>query len=232
MKNFNISDLRKVASDPKALEAIKKASPQFANISAEDFQKIVAGAEDHLEKFEDKYGNLTLGEILHMHPLRYEDLHSYTLRDFTEKLIRINDIDIINLIEILNNGDGLVTTKNIGKSDGFRYVFVRKNHMLYLYSLKDTTNTTVVLSLAYVLPFTKETLVNFIMPEFQNCNKIFKVPERLITDAEKIVCTNCSADKSAHIWNRLTADIEKYFEYIFQEDPKSILKTEVEPMAK
>ena len=230
MKKPTISDLRKLASDPKALDFIKKNFPQFANMSEEDFKKVAEGAGNRLAEFQDKFGDLNPDEVMDLNRLRHKDLKSYPLSDFTSEMSRIKDTDTINLMQILNSGDGLVSTKKVGFSDGIRYVYVRRKSMLYTYSMKDSTDSTVVLSLASVSPFTKETIAHIIVPVIQEYDKVFQIPEKLVTNAEKIVCIN--PGESSHEWRRLSADIENEFENTFENDPKSMIYMEVEPMEK
>lgn len=230
MKKPTISDFRKAASDPKTMEIIRKHVPQFSHMPDEEAAKIAANAESHLAEFQDKFGDLNTEEIMDLNRLHYKDLESYPLSEFTAEMNQIKDTDTINLMQILNIGDGLVTTKKIGFSNGIRYVYARRNSMLYIFSMKDTTSNKVVLTLASVSPFTKDVIAKISIPVIREYDKVFRVPERLITAAEKIVCVNPS--DSSHEWRRLSKDIEKEFENAFEHDPKSILYMEVEPMQK
>lgn len=69
MKNINdikVSDLKAAINDPKALEAIRKMSPDLAKMSDEDFEKIVIGAAGRVDQFMDKFGDLNGAQMQHL----------------------------------------------------------------------------------------------------------------------------------------------------------------------
>lgn len=216
-----IEYLSTLVADPNLIKTARENDPKLASLSDEEFEKTVEIVRNRLDK---------LSSLRPEDTLKYADLKSYPLSEFTANAVPINDTDTINLTQIMNRGDGVVTTRRLGNSDAIYYVFVRKNSLLYVYTVKDTIDSKVVLTLAYVCTFSKETIARIIGPIIRDYNKIFQLPEEMIARAEQIVCEN--PDEADHVWARLQERHKNYFEKLLHDDPRTILRFEVEPMLK
>lgn len=156
MSNFKISDLKNVLKDPKALEVVRKMNPELANMTDEDFQKVVAGLDGRLDRFTDKFGNMTGSEVLDLGIRQQQEKgnkkgsSNVSLQTALEALKRVDSYDKLMIQEKLNGGTTLVLANKMGKQTAFDTVIKVKENLLFFYKMTESTPQHIVLTLMQV----------------------------------------------------------------------------------
>ena len=156
VENVKISDLKKILKDPKALDFVRKMNPELANMTDEDFQKVVSGVDGRLDTFADKFGNMSGSEIIDLGIKQQQEkgnkkgTSNITLVDALESLKKIESFDKLTIQEKLNGGTTLVLANKMGSKTAFDTVIKVKENLLYFYKMTESTPDHIVLTLMQV----------------------------------------------------------------------------------
>ena len=156
IENVKISDLKKILKDPKALDFVRKMNPELANMTDEDFQKVVSGVDGRLDRFTDKFGNMSGSEIIDLGIKQQQEkgnkkgTSNITLIDALESLKKIESFDKLTIQEKLNSGTTLVLANKMGNKTAFDTVIKVKENLLYFYKMTESTPDHIVLTLMQV----------------------------------------------------------------------------------
>lgn len=156
VENVKISDLMKILKDPKALDFVRKKNPELANMTDEDFQKVVSGVDSRLDTFADKFGNMSCSEIIDLGIKQQHEkgnkkgTSNITLVDALESLKKIGSFDKLTIQEKLNGGTTLVLANKTGSKTAFNTVIKVKENLLYFYKMTESTPDHIVLTLMQV----------------------------------------------------------------------------------
>ena len=156
VENVKISDLKNILKDPKALDFVRKMNPELANMTDEDFQKVVSGVDGRLDTFADKFGNMSGSEIIDLGIKQQQEkgnkkgTSNITLVDALESLKKIESFDKLTIQEKLNGGTTLVLANKMGSKTAFDTVIKVKENLLYFYKMTESTPDHIVLTLMQV----------------------------------------------------------------------------------
>ena len=148
--------LKNVLKDPKALEAIRKMNPQLANMTDEDFQKVVSGVDGRLDRFTEKFGNMTGAEVIDLGAKQQQEKGNkkgsskITLQQALASLKKVTSFDKLSIQEKLNSGTTLVLANKMGNQTAFDTVIKVKENLLYFYKMTESTADNIVLTLMQV----------------------------------------------------------------------------------
>ena len=252
-KDVKISDLKKAMNDPNFLKAVRQFDPELAKLSDEDFKKVAASVDSRLDQFKDKFRDMTLEEGLDLGaqqkaqksepPKMVSDIKT---KELIASLKRLENQDKLTFSDHLNGGDSVVVAdivelrKNFslfGKElkilsstkpeeiSGIKYVFRVNGNKLYVYSMKDTTEDELVLTLAYVVPMKPDVFGMLYDQYISKKDRYYTCSEDLLDRAHYRV----SIDNT---FKDMDDSVMTLIEHSFKENPNSFLVFETVPEQK
>ncbi len=153
INDVKISDLKKALNDPKALAAIRKMNPEFANMSDQNFQRLVNNVGGSLDQFSSKFGDMKssdvaeLGKKQELENGNKKGTSKLSLYEALDSLNQIKSFDKFSLREKLNNGTTLVLANKLNGNTAFDTIIKCHDNVLWFYKLIESTSDHIVLTL-------------------------------------------------------------------------------------
>lgn len=139
------------------------------------------------------------------------------LKKLIDSMVKMEEHGMISMRTTLDTGRYIVVADLMPLSTtyGIKYAFNIMNNRIYCYTLKDSTDKEVVLSLAAVYPYNNDCF-NFIYQYIKEKDSICTCNDSILNSAKKMVC----AEAGSVAWSK---NVEKLIDDSFKENPRSLL---------